>query len=82
MNLKFCPQCGEPVSPNDDQCPHCQFDLQAVRQSTSAPKTQAKKFNLGSLYANPYREGMKRLHAEDAAAAKPRRHHWWPWSKE
>jgi len=78
--LKFCPHCGAAVTPSDTVCPQCQTDLAPYRQS-SAPVKSAQKLNLSSLYANPYREGMKRLHDRDGDSAPKKRWHW-PWSKE
>ncbi|WP_204122119.1 MULTISPECIES: zinc ribbon domain-containing protein [Levilactobacillus] len=80
--LKFCPHCGAAVTADDDVCPQCQTDLRPYRQSEAPAKPASQKLNLSSLYANPYREGMKRLKDRDDQAAKPK-HHWhWPWSKE
>lgn len=77
-DLKFCPHCGAPVTATDDSCPKCQTDLRPYRTNDPAPSSQ--KLNLGALYANPYREGMKRLRKREATPDKPRKWHW-PWSK-
>ncbi|MCF7522337.1 hypothetical protein L3X07_00905 [Levilactobacillus brevis] len=47
---------------------------------TNDPASSSQKLNLGALYANPYREGMKRLRKREATPDKPRKWHW-PWSK-
>ncbi|MFC6205968.1 zinc ribbon domain-containing protein [Levilactobacillus tongjiangensis] len=78
--LKFCPHCGAAVTVTDDVCPQCQTDLRPYRQSSESQPASAK-LNLNSLYANPYREGMKRLEKRDGTSAKKKRWHW-PWSKE
>lgn len=79
--LKFCPHCGAPVTPNDQQCPHCQTDLRPFR--TKPAQADQQKLNLSALYANPYREGMKRLKARESHDQPPVKHRWhWPWSKE
>jgi predicted amidophosphoribosyltransferase len=80
--LKFCPHCGAAVSATDTVCPQCQTDLRPYRDSPKPPQS-SQKLNLSSLYANPYREGMKRLKAKEGQApAKPKRRWHWPWSKE
>ncbi|WP_258421115.1 zinc ribbon domain-containing protein, partial [Lacticaseibacillus rhamnosus] len=29
--LRFCPNCGQPIKPDDDFCPNCGFDLRSAR---------------------------------------------------
>ncbi|NLR10264.1 MULTISPECIES: hypothetical protein [Lactobacillaceae] len=81
-DLKFCPHCGAAVTAEDDRCPQCQTDLRPFRSApTAQPDTQ--KLNLSALYANPYREGMKRLKARETKTPAPAKKRWhWPWSKE
>ncbi|WP_341778920.1 zinc ribbon domain-containing protein [Levilactobacillus sp. HBUAS70063] len=80
--LKFCPRCGAAVTPRDDRCPHCQTDLRPFR-TAPASKSNSQKLNLSALYANPYREGMKRLKARESQTPAPAKRRWrWPWSKE
>ncbi|MFC6289641.1 zinc-ribbon domain-containing protein [Levilactobacillus angrenensis] len=80
--LKFCPHCGAAVQATDTVCPQCQTDLRPYRESPKPPAA-SQKLNLSSLYANPYREGMKRLKAKEGqATTKPKRRWHWPWSKE
>ena len=81
-DLKFCPHCGAAVMATDDRCPQCHTDLRPFRTAPAA-KADPQKLNLSALYANPYREGMKRLKAREAKAPAPAKHRWhWPWSKE
>ncbi|CAJ1229076.1 hypothetical protein LZY01_06190 [Levilactobacillus zymae] len=81
-NLRFCPHCGAPVTAQDQTCPQCHTDLRPFRATATAPAT-SQKLNLNALYANPYKEGMKRLKQRDGAPTAKKTHHWWwPWSKE
>ncbi|MDT6981197.1 zinc ribbon domain-containing protein [Levilactobacillus zymae] len=82
VSLQFCPHCGTRVTAHETTCPQCHTDLQAFRGTDKTAET-SPKLNLNALYANPYKEGMKRLKQRDGAptATKPRRW-WWPWSKE
>lgn len=81
-DLKFCPHCGAAVTATDDECPRCHTDLQPFRSAPKAP-ANSQKLNLSALYANPYREGMKRLKARDQTSQAPAKKRWhWPWSKE
>lgn len=77
--LQFCPHCGAPVTDQDTTCPQCHTDLQAFRAPSAAPDDQ--KLNLNALYANPYKEGMKRLKRRGKAETAPKRRWHWPWSK-
>lgn len=81
--LKFCPHCGAAVTADDQVCPQCQTDLRPYRKTTQPADKAAtsQKLNLSSLYANPYREGMKRLHNRDGQPVAKKKW-WWPWSKE
>lgn len=79
--LKFCPHCGAAVTVADEVCPQCQTDLRPYR-GEQATATPSKKLNLSSLYANPYREGMKRLKQRDDQTAPAKKKWHWPWSKE
>lgn len=78
--LQFCPHCGAPVTDQDQHCPRCHTDLSAFRTVTPSAET-SQKLNLNALYANPYKEGMKRLKQRDQApkTSKTKRHWWWPW---
>ncbi|GEO68871.1 zinc-ribbon domain-containing protein [Levilactobacillus acidifarinae] len=80
-NLQFCPHCGTAVTAQDETCPQCHTDLRPFR--TTASQETSQKLNLNALYANPYKEGMKRLKQRDGAKAAAKPHRWrWPWSKE
>lgn len=80
-DLKFCPHCGAAVVATDERCPKCHTDLRPFR--ATAPQPDQQKLNLSALYANPYREGMKRLKARESTGQPPKKRRWhWPWSKE
>ncbi|RXT27916.1 hypothetical protein BVJ53_03900 [Lacticaseibacillus chiayiensis] len=43
-SLRFCPNCGQPIGPDDDFCPNCGFDLRTARQQAqnTSQKESAK----------------------------------------
>ena len=51
-SLKFCPNCGQPIGPDDDFCPNCGFDLRAARQQAQST-SQKEAANSQSSPATP-----------------------------
>ncbi|OAU76735.1 membrane protein, partial [Lacticaseibacillus rhamnosus] len=72
--LKFCPNCGQPIKPNDDFCPNCGFDLRSARL-----QAQQTSENEASTPQPPTTPASTTAAAPAPTRHTPHSHRRWPW---
>ena len=92
MDLKFCPNCGAAVGPNDDFCQNCGFNLKKYRlenadQDTESAEPAAPETPQPTPAPQPAPTPQPESIAQptpvapdqDASAQPTQRHRRWPW---
>ena len=72
--LKFCPNCGQPIKPDDDFCPNCGFDLRPARL-----QAQQASENETSTPQPPTTPAPTTAAAPAPTRHTPHSHRRWPW---